>query len=199
MSEGELYLPPSWSPPTPEDLQRMTASLDEARARRKAAEKAYPVRGGDFIWWAEDPPTRAWTVEGVLCAVNPAPRPGLCGYVQLPPGHPWRALDLVAWEASHPDVEVHGGISWHHSITHWIGFDTGHGFDYWPPEEIERAREAGLVTEQDWTRWEEMRAAEAAAGLRNGWASFPNSRAWSWEQVVAETVVLAGQVKAAAG
>lgn len=49
----------------------------------------------------------------------------VCGYVKLPEGHPWLEL-------SDEDIPsaVHGGITY--ARGHWIGFDTGHGFDVWP-------------------------------------------------------------------
>jgi hypothetical protein len=53
-----------------------------------------------------------------------------CGYVGVPPGHPWHGL-------GEPNVQIHGGITW--SDSHlpgeppdgnwWIGFDTAHGGD----------------------------------------------------------------------
>ena len=44
------------------------------------------------------------------------------GYIALPDGHPW--LDCPDSLEVHPDIDVHGGITYHEGNT--IGFDTGH-------------------------------------------------------------------------
>lgn len=57
-----------------------------------------------------------------------------CGYVKLPPSHPW-----FGKADSDLDVSVHGGITFsEHDVAcgaggpddgYWIGFDCAHGFD----------------------------------------------------------------------
>lgn len=54
------------------------------------------------------------------------------GYVQLPPGHPWRFINY-----DNIPADVHGGITY--SAPHcrgqwWIGFDTAHAGDGIVPE-----------------------------------------------------------------
>jgi hypothetical protein len=44
------------------------------------------------------------------------------GYIVLPDGHPW--LHYPDSLEVHPDIDVHGGITYHEGST--IGFDTGH-------------------------------------------------------------------------
>lgn len=47
-------------------------------------------------------------------------------------------------------LDVHGGVTYHHLP--WVGFDTGHAWDYWPPE----CRRNDYVSVEDpdheWTR-----------------------------------------------
>lgn len=202
MSEEPLIVPPEWTTeaglPNAQEVQRMATRLEELRAERKAAEEAFPVPGGDFVWWSPIPPARAWTVDGVLCALSPAPIPMICGYVQLPRGHPWSGRDLTSWSDGAPDIDVHGGITWHHARTDWIGFDTGHAWDHWSPAELQRCRDAELVSDARWAEWEAYQRMTSGAGIASVWARDPHSRRWSWEQVVAETVMLAGLVRAAA-
>ena len=50
-----------------------------------------------------------------------------CGYVAVPPGHPWHGRDTADLEA----VEVHGGITYSAPAggAWWVGFDCGHARD----------------------------------------------------------------------
>jgi len=82
----------------------------------------------------------------------------LCGYVGVPPGHPWHGVDYNGVEAlSSPDV--HGGLTYSNScqlegpICHvakpgepdavwWLGFDCNHSGDLAPGM---RAGEAGRI------------------------------------------------------
>jgi hypothetical protein len=72
-----------------------------------------------------------------------------CGYVGVPPGHPWHGMDAADVPAS-----VHGGLTYSapcagghggddYAVCHtpepgrpdnvwWVGFDCGHGLDVWP-------------------------------------------------------------------
>jgi hypothetical protein len=57
-----------------------------------------------------------------------------CGYVRVPPGHPWHGQDY-----ERPDVEVHGGLTFAEPDTDcgqsgadnawWLGFDCAHAGD----------------------------------------------------------------------
>jgi hypothetical protein len=64
--------------------------------------------------------------DGVEWATVVAPLYGAVnGYVRVPEGHPWGGLDV-----DDIDVEVHGGLTY--AREGWIGFDTLHGWDFWP-------------------------------------------------------------------
>jgi hypothetical protein len=96
--------------------------------------------------WDTEPDRLEWRMSeppGYPCLIVRSEATGvLCGYVGLPPGHPahGQGLDEV-------DVSVHGGLTYADKcsgrICHvpapgepedvwWLGFDTGHAFDYMP-------------------------------------------------------------------
>jgi hypothetical protein len=55
-----------------------------------------------------------------------------CGYVRLPPGHPWHGL-----EPCDIDARVHGSVNWaqrSHDGGWWIGFDANHAWDLADPD-----------------------------------------------------------------
>jgi len=57
----------------------------------------------------------------------------LCGYVDLPPTHPWFGKHYL--DDALCGVEVHGGLTYSGRTgdgLHRIGFDCCHGFDYAP-------------------------------------------------------------------
>lgn len=98
---------------------------------------------------------RYFTHRGINCMTQLGPFT-INGYIALPDGHPW--LDYPDSLEVHPDIDVHGGITYHEGNT--IGFDTGHLGDghhlsakyaYQMPVIIGRE---GLHT---WT-WEEVEA-----------------------------------------
>lgn len=72
---------------------------------------------------------RRFTHHGYECAVLMGPMT-INGYVALPDGHPW--LDYPSSLEFHPDIDVHGGITYHEGKT--IGFDTNHFRDGHHPE-----------------------------------------------------------------
>ncbi len=100
--------------------------------------------------WQDEPDKVQWVdpATGLDCL---AVRNGIgawCGYVGVPPGHPWHGVDYDA-----PDVDVHGGLTFAaacaedapegHGICHvpfpgrepdvwWLGFDCAHGGDLAP-------------------------------------------------------------------
>ena len=93
--------------------------------------------------WQDEPDRVEFESEGFPCLIVRNPSLGtLCGYVAMPPGHPWHGKhygDL--------DVEVHGGLTFADAcqghICHvpkpgapddvwWLGFDMGHAWDIWP-------------------------------------------------------------------
>ena len=93
--------------------------------------------------WMSEPDRLEFEAHGFPCLIVRQPHNGgLCGYVAVPPGHPWygvRYQDL--------DPEVHGGLTYSDfcqgNICHvpkpgepdnvyWLGFDCGHYHDYQP-------------------------------------------------------------------
>lgn len=100
--------------------------------------------------WTEEPDKAQWVDDttGLDCLIVRNPMGALCGYVGVPPGHPWHGQDYDDVHAS-----VHGGLTFSNScqegaedgpgVCHipepgrpadvwWLGFDCGHGGDYWP-------------------------------------------------------------------
>jgi len=65
-----------------------------------------------------------------------------CGYVRVPPGHPWHGEVMESWDESHPDV--HGGITFTDPDVPcdapgedkhwWLGFDCAHAGDAPDPD-----------------------------------------------------------------
>lgn len=98
--------------------------------------------------WDDEPDRVVWVDEetGLDCLVVRNRLGSWCGYVGLPPGHPWYGV-------GYDDVpaQVHGGLTYsapcdddpEDGICHvpapgaqenlyWIGFDCNHAGDYWP-------------------------------------------------------------------
>lgn len=90
--------------------------------------------------WDDEPDYIEFTgPHGYSCIIRRIPWSGiLCGYVAIPKGHPWHKLEY----RDLTDVGVHGGFTYSDHIKPsmspeavsdwWVGFDCGHGFDYWP-------------------------------------------------------------------
>jgi hypothetical protein len=93
--------------------------------------------------WQDEPDRELWRHESgyPLLAVR-GPQGAWCGYVGLPPGHPWHGQG--PWDLG---VEVHGGLNYagpcSGEVCHvpgpgesddvwWLGFDCNHAFDLWP-------------------------------------------------------------------
>ena len=75
-------------------------------------------------------PLRIGETCGIAWALLASPAVGVNGYVLIPAeGHPWSG-GLPAGFDRH--LDVHGGLTYQQFPI--IGFDTGHGYDYWPPE-----------------------------------------------------------------
>ena len=108
---------------------------------------------------------RYFTHEGISCMTQLGPFT-INGYIALPDGHPW--LGYPDSLEVHPDIDVHGGITYHEGNT--IGFDTNHLGDGHHPE----AQHAN--PEIDFFHWEHVHI-------------------WTWEEVEAETRRLADQAK----
>lgn len=95
--------------------------------------------------WDGEPDRVEWRARGLACLMVRGDLGQWCGYVGLPPGHPWRALDQASIDAA---ADAHGGITYGPEacagrICHvprpgevddvrWIGFDCAHCFDAVP-------------------------------------------------------------------
>lgn len=103
--------------------------------------------------WKDEPDKVVWIDEatGLDCMIRRnAHSLNLCGYVGVPPGHPWHGKGYDNEDLN--DVEVHGGLTFaapcppehdDRAICHvpgpgrpdnvwWFGFDAGHFMDYQP-------------------------------------------------------------------
>jgi hypothetical protein len=133
---------------------------------------------------------KEWEHAGLLCAVVLA-REGAhrCGYVRVPPTHPFYKKDYDA-----PDVEVHGGLTFADIETctdhadglgWWFGFDCAHSGDasYDPtmtPEDCE--------SEEGRTRMQIEQTFRRDYGFHRG------EHYWTHNEVVQETEQLAEQL-----
>lgn len=94
--------------------------------------------------WKDEPDRVSWTDEatGYPCLIVRGGVGALCGYVGVPPGHPFYGSHY-----DDVDVDVHGGLTYaascHGGICHdpppgeddsrwWLGFDCGHWDDGTP-------------------------------------------------------------------
>ena len=115
--------------------------------------------------WQHEPDRVGWVDEdtGLHCVIVRQPSSGhLCGYVAVPPEHPWHGVDyndplpdsrgylrrvwdalrghkceqLEDWEAPRPasEVSVHGGMTYSGPAEGrwWFGFDCAHAGDLCP-------------------------------------------------------------------
>lgn len=96
--------------------------------------------------WQTEPDREEWRHEsGLPLLVVRGPHGAWCGYVGVPPGHPWHGR-----EPFDLGVEVHGGLNYagvcslnvcHHpqpgepADVWWLGFDCSHAFDMMPEME----------------------------------------------------------------
>lgn len=108
---------------------------------------------------------RYFTHRGINCMTQMGPFT-INGYVELPENHPW--LDFPDMIEVHPDIEVHGGITYHEGRI--IGFDTNHLGDGQHPEAQFANMGAPVFREE-------------------------HVHIWTWEEVEAETRHLADQAK----
>jgi hypothetical protein len=98
--------------------------------------------------WDDEPDKAQWVdpATGLDCLVVRNRMGALCGYVGVPPGHPWHGLDYSGVHA-----QVHGGLTYSAACTGdeeagvchvpepgrpedvwWLGFDCCHGMDLMP-------------------------------------------------------------------
>lgn len=94
--------------------------------------------------WHDEPDRVDFEHDGHPCLLLRGPLGAWCGYVGVPPNHPWHGADSMSDVL---DVEVHGGITYaspcHGAICHvpkpgetdhvyWLGFDCAHYRDLVP-------------------------------------------------------------------
>lgn len=92
--------------------------------------------------WDGEPDRVEWRSRGFACLARRTRMGAWCGYVAMPPGHPWHGK-----EYGEPDVDVHGGLTYANKcsgdICHvpapgepadvwWLGFDCSHSNDLSP-------------------------------------------------------------------
>jgi hypothetical protein len=162
---------------------------------------------------------RKWEYEGIECGLAMGFM-GVNGYVRLPPGHPdlpvAEAYNIIdkenrknsewewarkwaedsekrGWSTGHDalDYDVHEGLTYGPDEDGWIGFDTGHAFDYWSDEEIEKVPIDAPNMAQHRQMREVMKKTGFPFGERN--IALPNIH-WTVEKVAAEVEKLAAQV-----
>lgn len=112
---------------------------------------------------------RYFTHQGINCMTQLGPFT-INGYIELPENHPW--LDFPDMIEVHPDIEVHGGITYHEGRV--IGFDTNHLGDGHHPD-------AELTGQSP---------VPSFLGSFGG-----TNHIWTWEEVEEETRHLANQAK----
>lgn len=114
----------------------MTAQAPTSWTREEKLEK-----WGDGPW-LDEPDRLEFRHQGLPCLITRNPVMGnLCGYVAVPPGHPWHS------KSDPPVVDVHGSCNYANAcsghICHvpepgesdnvwWFGFDCAHGHDFVP-------------------------------------------------------------------
>lgn len=108
--------------------------------------------------YVPEPPLKVWESHGLACQVRANGIGYNCGYVHLPPTHPWFRKKysecLVAgceaeWHydctlASH--IDVHGGVTFAGEMWDgewWVGFDCAHSGDACSPEYLRKMRKQG--------------------------------------------------------
>ncbi|MFJ8934054.1 hypothetical protein ACIRLA_46565 [Streptomyces sp. NPDC102364] len=116
-----------------------------------------------------------WHAHGLLCRIKPGGY-SLNGYVQIPGDLPPGAdIDDARVELSYgPDADG------------WIGFHTGHGWDYWETEDLA----AHLPVERVWVAVEHRRMAMSLGA---------DSHRWTRAELRTETEQLAQRIAAALG
>lgn len=125
--------------------------------------------------------------DGIVWAITRGPLVGINGYVLIPPeGHPWsHEIPSKTVKYDHDDdgyeyrqyateeLEVHGGITYgtYGPGGGWIGFDTAHSGDCWPPEFDPH-------------------------GMSDRYGTVPWSKQWTTQRVIDEAKSLARQIAA---
>lgn len=112
--------------------------MTEFKQRHAAAMKKVHELPGP---WQDEPDRLEWRSRGFACLVVRNIMGAWCGYVGVPPGHPWFGVKDV-------DADVHGGVTFSGPCTEsghichtplpgepevfWQGFDCNHAYDIAP-------------------------------------------------------------------
>lgn len=141
----------------PEDMLAVVAAKEAAAIRLSAEVKAA---------FADDVGQFEFEHAGLRCFVRRFDKmSNWCGYVLLPPGHPWR-------EEEHPNASVHGGVTWNRdrkghldNVDGWLcGFDTKHWGDHLADDTVYRGPWRNRAYVEAECRSLAEQAAEAAKG-----------------------------------
>jgi hypothetical protein len=123
--------------------------------------------------WHTEPDDVEFEHVGLKCAIHRSSVGVLCGYVGVPPGHPW-------WGQRFDDIDanVHGGLTYARGNSvgpntelWWLGFDCAHAGDLMPcmltlsQPEFLRAAVALEYRNVDYVVAETQRLAEQAAAV----------------------------------
>lgn len=125
----------------------------------------YDKSGWEDGPWKTEPDIARWRHVGMECCIVRHPVRGhLCGYVGLPPDHPFYEME---WSDVDGYIRVHGGVTlcigeWPLTTAPkeevgedprlwWIGFDTTHGQDYAPGAGITVG--SLLYPDKGWSEW----------------------------------------------
>jgi hypothetical protein len=99
-----------------------------ARLQKRNNEHREKCLNSDREWPPKEHLVKEWEAHGLKCAITHDMI--YCGYVRVPLTHP-----LAGKYYDHEDIEsirVHGGVTFctRSNDGFWIGFDCGHGFDW---------------------------------------------------------------------
>jgi hypothetical protein len=129
--------------------------------------------------WQHEPDRIEWRHLGLPCLIARNSGGGnLCGYVGVPPGHPWHGKDYSDLD----NVDVHGGLTYSRgcaevgAVCHvpapgepdgiwWLGFDCAHSGDSRPgwADHFKFQEEYSVYRDVEYVRREVERLAEQAA------------------------------------
>lgn len=134
--------------------------------------------------WQSEPDHHEWRFRGMPCIIERNQLGAWCGYVAVPPGHPWHGVDY-----DNVGAQVHGGLTYAEpcqgSVCHvplpgeadgvwWLGFDCSHWDDLQPAMRAHRDTiakfglpplsmgERGTYRDQAWVMRETESLAEQA-------------------------------------
>ena len=152
--------------------------------------------------WNDEPDKAQWIDEetGLDCLAVRNPHAGnWCGYVGVPPGHPWHGKDYGDVHDADPEIDVHGGLTFAGAcqdgaedgpgICHvpepgrpahvwWLGFDCAHWLDLSPTSHARIAEIAPELVGRPRPGYEEVYRTldyvrQEAAGLARRAAAVP--------------------------